>query len=224
MSVDTSISYVAAREILDSRGNPTIEVDVLLADGSVGRAAVPSGASTGAHEAVELRDGDKQRFGGKGVLKAVQHVITDIGPAIVGLDAADQSGVDETMHQPRREPEQGKPRRERHPRRLPRVRARERVGSRPAAVSLPRRCRGADPARADVQHPQRRQARQRLDRLPGVHGDARRAAHVLRGAPRRGRDLRRAADDPPRRRPGHRPGRRGRLRAVAAVQSRPRSR
>ncbi len=97
MSVDTSISYVAAREILDSRGNPTIEVDVLLADGSVGRAAVPSGASTGAHEAVELRDGDKQRFGGKGVLKAVQHVITDIGPAIVGLDAADQAGVDETM-------------------------------------------------------------------------------------------------------------------------------
>ena len=97
MSVDTSIALVEAREILDSRGNPTVEVDVLLADGSVGRAAVPSGASTGAYEAVELRDGDMGRFGGKGVQKAVEHVIMDIGPAVVGLDAADQAGVDRVM-------------------------------------------------------------------------------------------------------------------------------
>jgi len=90
----TTIDVVDAREILDSRGNPTIEVDVILADGSVGRAAVPSGASTGAHEAVELRDGDKGRFGGKGVLRAVQNVTDRIGPEMLGLDASDQAGID----------------------------------------------------------------------------------------------------------------------------------
>jgi enolase len=95
--VSTLIDLVAAREILDSRGNPTIEVDVLLEDGSVGRAAVPSGASTGAHEAVELRDGDAKRYGGKGVLKAVASVTDSIAPAIVGLDAADQAGLDDVL-------------------------------------------------------------------------------------------------------------------------------
>jgi enolase len=97
MSVDTSIALVEAREILDSRGNPTVEVDVMLADGSVGRAAVPSGASTGAHEAVELRDGDAARFGGKGVLGAVRNVTEEIAPAVVGLDAADQAGLDAVL-------------------------------------------------------------------------------------------------------------------------------
>ena len=90
----TTIDFIDAREILDSRGNPTIEVDVVLADGSVGRAAVPSGASTGAHEAVELRDGDKSRFGGKGVLTAVANVTDRIGPELLGMDAADQAGID----------------------------------------------------------------------------------------------------------------------------------
>jgi enolase len=90
----TTIDFIDAREILDSRGNPTIEVDVVLDDGSVGRAAVPSGASTGAHEAVELRDGDKSRFGGKGVLKAVANVTDRIAPELLGLDASDQAGVD----------------------------------------------------------------------------------------------------------------------------------
>ena len=75
--MSTAIDFIDAREILDSRGNPTVEVDVVLDDGSVGRAAVPSGASTGAHEAVELRDGDKNRFGGKGVLTAVTNVTDD---------------------------------------------------------------------------------------------------------------------------------------------------
>ena len=83
----SEITEIAAREILDSRGNPTVEVDVILADGATGRAAVPSGASTGAHEAVELRDGDKKRFGGKGVLKAVRAVRTEIADAISGMDA-----------------------------------------------------------------------------------------------------------------------------------------
>jgi enolase len=97
VSTDTTIELVDAREILDSRGNPTVEVDVVLGDGSVGRAAVPSGASTGAHEAVELRDGDKARFGGKGVLTAVANVTETIAPAIYGLDAADQAGLDQVL-------------------------------------------------------------------------------------------------------------------------------
>lgn len=93
----TTIEDIVAREILDSRGNPTVEVEVLLMGGERGVAAVPSGASTGAHEAVELRDGDKKRFGGKGVLKAVQNVNETIRDAIVGLDAADQVTLDQVM-------------------------------------------------------------------------------------------------------------------------------
>jgi enolase len=93
----TAIVNVAAREILDSRGNPTVEVDVVLEDGSMGRAAVPSGASTGTREAVELRDGDKGRFGGKGVLKAVEAVNRDIFDAVSGFEAEDQLKIDETM-------------------------------------------------------------------------------------------------------------------------------
>src|SRR6476619_6066603 len=93
----TAIVDIIGREILDSRGNPTIEVDVVLEDGSIGRAAVPSGASTGAHEAVELRDGDKNRFGGKGVLTAVTNVIDIIGPSLLGLDASDQPGIDAAL-------------------------------------------------------------------------------------------------------------------------------
>ena len=93
----TAIVDIIAREILDSRGNPTVEVDVVLEDGSMGRAAVPSGASTGAHEAVELRDGDKSRYGGKGVLKAVESVNRDIFDAISGFEAEEQVKIDETM-------------------------------------------------------------------------------------------------------------------------------
>lgn len=93
----TEIEVVTAREILDSRGNPTLEVDVVLVDGSVGRAAVPSGASTGAHEAVELRDGDPARYGGKGVLTAVRNVAETIAPALVGLPADDQAAIDATL-------------------------------------------------------------------------------------------------------------------------------
>jgi enolase len=91
------IEYIEAREILDSRGNPTVEVDVVLEDGSLGRAAVPSGASTGVHEAVELRDGDKGRYVGKGVLKAVENVNNLIAAELVGLDALDQVDIDRTM-------------------------------------------------------------------------------------------------------------------------------
>ena len=93
----TYISEIRARQILDSRGNPTVEVDVELSGGAVGRAAVPSGASTGEHEAWELRDGDKTRYGGKGVLKAVDSIDNVIAPAIEGFDALDQVSIDKTM-------------------------------------------------------------------------------------------------------------------------------
>jgi len=93
----TEIINVAAREILDSRGNPTVEVEVAVASGHLGRAAVPSGASTGEREALELRDGDKKRYLGKGVRKAVQNVMNAIGPAIVGMDASDQAALDARM-------------------------------------------------------------------------------------------------------------------------------
>ena len=93
----SAIVDIIAREILDSRGNPTVEADVLLESGVLGRAAVPSGASTGSREAIELRDGDKKRYGGKGVLKAVGHVNTEIVEAIVGVDATEQSFVDKTL-------------------------------------------------------------------------------------------------------------------------------
>ncbi|WP_289019077.1 phosphopyruvate hydratase [Desulfobacter postgatei] len=93
----SKIEKITAREILDSRGNPTVEVDAVLSCGAWGRAAVPSGASTGVHEAVELRDGDTKRFDGKGVLQAVFHVNTEIADAVVGMDVLDQTGIDQAM-------------------------------------------------------------------------------------------------------------------------------
>ena len=93
----SAIVDVIGREILDSRGNPTVEADVLLESGILGRAAVPSGASTGSREAIELRDGDKKRYGGKGVLKAVEHVNTEICEAVIGIDATEQTFIDRTL-------------------------------------------------------------------------------------------------------------------------------
>src|SRR5512146_2460860 len=95
--MDIAIEEVRGREILDSRGNPTVEVVVTLADGTVGRAAVPSGASTGSHEALELRDGDKKRYGGKGVLKAVNHVNHEINKLLRGLDVTKQQDIDRLL-------------------------------------------------------------------------------------------------------------------------------
>ena len=125
------IEYVEAREILDSRGNPTVEVDVVLEDGSMGRAAVPSGASTGEHEALELRDGDKARFLGKGVLKAVQNVNNIIAAEVVGLDALEQVDIDHTMIELDGTETKSQARRQRHPRRV--------HGNRPGGGGLPRR-------------------------------------------------------------------------------------
>src|SRR5450755_2903328 len=93
----SAIVDVIAREILDSRGNPTIEADIVLESGISGRAAVPSGASTGSREAIELRDGDAARYGGKGVLKAVEHINTEMSEAVLGLDSSEQAFLDRTL-------------------------------------------------------------------------------------------------------------------------------
>src|ERR1700736_5401225 len=95
--MSTKIAKVHARQVIDSRGNPTVEADVTLDSGAIGRAAVPSGASTGEHEALELRDGDKSKYLGKGVLKAVANANTEIAKSIVGTDAADQRALDKCM-------------------------------------------------------------------------------------------------------------------------------
>jgi enolase len=167
----TEIVDIIAREILDSRGNPTVEVDVILEDGSMGRAAVPSGASTGAHEAVEKRDGDKSRYGGKGVRTAVDAVNGEIYDALSGLrrrgPAADRPPADRAGRHEEQEPAG----RQRDPGRQP--------GHAKAAASS-RRCRststsaGSRPgaAGADDEHHQRRGPRRQSDRHPGVHDPA----------------------------------------------------
>ncbi len=116
----SSIVDIQARQILDSRGNPTIEVDVTLVDGSFGRAAVPSGASTGVHEAWELRDGDEKHYSGKSVTKAVKNVNETLATELAGMDALDQAALDRRMIAARRHREQKEARRQRHPRRLAR--------------------------------------------------------------------------------------------------------
>src|SRR6187200_507402 len=105
----SAIVDIVGREILDSRGNPTVECDVLLESGTMGRAAVPSGASTGSREAIELRDGDKARYLGKGVLKAVEHVNTEISEAVLGLDASEQAFLHKTPIHPHGRQNQARP-------------------------------------------------------------------------------------------------------------------
>ena len=172
----TEIIDILAREILDSRGNPTVEVDVTLEDGSFGRAAVPSGASTGTREAVELRDGDKARYLGKGVLKAVESVNGEIFDAISGLDAEDQVGIDQAMIELDGTPEQGAARRQRHPRRLAGGRQGRGRRRQAAALSLCRRHAGPRPADPDDEHHQRRRPCRQSDRFPGIHDPADRRA------------------------------------------------
>ena len=116
--MSTKITRIHARQVLDSRGNPTVEADVLLESGAFGRAIVPSGASTGEHEALELRDGDKSKYLGKGVLKAVANVNSEIAKAVTGSDAADQRALDRQYDHSRWHAHKISPRRQRHPRRL----------------------------------------------------------------------------------------------------------
>ena len=177
----TAIIDIIAREILDSRGNPTVEVDVVLEDGSMGRAAVPSGASTGAHEAVELRDGDKSRYLGKGVLKAVEAVNGEIAEPLVGMDAEDQVEIDEAMIELDGTPNKSK------------LGANAILGvslavakaaAEAAGLPLYRYVGGTSPriaAGADDEHRQRRRACRQPDRLPGIHDHAGRRADLREG-------------------------------------------
>ncbi len=174
----TAIVDIIGREILDSRGNPTVEVDVILEDGSMGRAAVPSGASTGAHEANELRDNDKSRYLGKGVLKAVDSVNGEIFDALAGMDAEDQRGIDAAMIQ------------------LDGTKNKARLGAnailgvsmaaatsrgarvRPAALSLRRRRERPHSPGSDDEHYQRRYARRQPDRHSRIHDHAGRRGNL----------------------------------------------
>ena len=163
---------VLGREILDSRGNPTVEVEVYLEDGTMGRAAVPSGASTGIYEACELRDGDKSRYLGKGVLKAVENVNTEIAECLVGMNVLDQTAIDKALIEL-----DGTPNKTRWaptpswappwpaPRPLPRP------GHLPVQLYRRRQRQGA--ARAHDEHPQRRRPRHQQRGDPGVHDHAR---------------------------------------------------
>ena len=177
-----AIELIGAREILDSRGNPTVEVEVALDDGSLARAAVPSGASTGEHEAVELRDGDSSRYLGKGVLKAVEAVLEEIGPALIGYDAIEQRVIDQKLIDLDGTPDKG------------RIGANAILGvslavakaaAESAELELFRYIGGperAHPAGPDDEHRQRRRARRQRRRRPGIHDRADRRAHLPGGA------------------------------------------
>ena len=190
------IASIQALEILDSRGNPTVRVRLGLDDGTVATSSVPSGASTGEHEAVELRDGDKKRYGGKGVRKAVANVVDKIAPALIGRDPSAPGRDRRADDRARRHAEQGRARRQRHSRRVDGGRARGGAVGETAALRLSRRRRRDAPARADDEHRQRRQARREFRRLPGIHGDADRRADLRRGSALRRRDLPCARQDP----------------------------
>src|SRR3978361_1860520 len=152
-----AIVDIVRPDIPDSRGNPTVECDVLLESGVMGRAAVPSGASTGSREAIELRDGDKSRYLGKGVLKAVEHINTEISEAVLGLDASEQAFLDQTLIDLDGTDNKAP------------LRAR-RAGL--AALPLVRRHGSHADARSDDQRDQRRRAREQQPGHPGVHDPA----------------------------------------------------
>ena len=179
----TEIVSITAREILDSRGNPTVEADVLLSGGAMGRAAVPSGASTGEHEAVELRDGDMEHYLGKGVLSAVDNVESILSPELIGMDATNQRLLDSTMIA------------------LDGTENKSRLGANAILAVSMAACRASatalkiplyrylggsqrlHPAHAHDEHPQRRLARGLERRLPGIHDHAGRRRDVFGRAP-----------------------------------------
>ncbi len=200
----TAIVDIIGREILDSRGNPTVEVDVILEDGSMGRAAVPSGASTGAHEANELRDGDKKRYHGKGVRKAVEAVNGEIFDALGGFEAEEQRRLDRVLIDLDGTPNKA------------RLGANAILGvslaaakaaaesSGLAALSLCRRRFRPGAAGADDEHHQWRRPCRQSDRLPGIHDPAGRGAVMFGSNPHRRRDLSYAEEGAEGRRPQHR--------------------
>ena len=155
----TNIGAIIGREVLDSRGNPTVEAEVQLASGTIGRAMVPSGASTGEHEAVELRDGDSARFLGKGVLKAVENVNGEIAEALANFDAYDQRALDRKMIELDGTENKGSAGRQCDSCGFHGGGTRGRGGIRPSDLSLPRRRRRQYIADTDDEYPQRRSAR-----------------------------------------------------------------
>ena len=208
------IENIHAREVLDSRGNPTVEVEVLLDDGAFGRAIVPSGASTGAFEALELRDDDKSRYGGKGVLDAVGNVVEAIGPAIRGMNPYDQVLIDRAMIEL-----DGTPNKRRlGANALLAVSLANARAAAPAAVPVPRRPHGHDAAGPDDEHPERRRPCGQQRGLPGVHGDADRCRDFLGGAAHRRGDLPLAEEGSLLAEEEHLGRRRGRLRAGSGDQ------
>ena len=183
------IEAIRALEILDSRGNPTVRVHVTLDNGITASASVPSGASTGENEALELRDGDKKRYGGKGVLKAVANVNETIAPKLIGMDPARQAEIDRLMIDLDGTPTKSKLGANAI---LGVSMAVARAAAMAAELPLYAYLGGTGAVRLPVphdEHPQRRQARRQQRGLSGVHGHARRCAELRRGTPLRGRDL-----------------------------------
>ncbi len=180
----TKIQNIEAREIFDSRGNPTVEADVTLECGAAGRAAVPSGASTGEHEAIELRDGDKKRLLGKGVQKALKNVTEKILTALRGVDSVYQFRVDRTMLELDGTETKSKARRERDFGRFAGERQGRRRGAEFAAVQISRRAEREGPAGPDGECHQRRRALGCTDRFPGIHDYAPGFTHLQRRAAR----------------------------------------
>ena len=182
LELDTmsEIVEVRAREILDSRGNPTIEADVITADGAIGRAAAPSGASTGSREALELRDGDARRYLGKGVLKAVDNVNGELRSAVMGMEVDDQASPRHAHDRARRYREQGPAGRQCHSFGVARHGPCRGPGKGHAAVPLPVG-RTLPPACAHDEHHQRRRPCGQQRGLPGVHDPAGGRAFAARG-------------------------------------------
>ena len=215
-----AIRSVHAREILDSRGNPTVEAEVVLENERAGRAAVPSGASTGAHEAVELRDGDQSRFVGKGVRRAVENVNSIIAPALVGEDVFQQRSIDQILINL-----DGSPNKMRLGANailsvsMAAARAAAAaLGS--AAVPLPRRHQCLHPAGADDEYPQRRRSRGQQPRSAGVHDRPCRRKQLLRKPAHGSRDLPLPEVGPQEEGLRHQRRRRRRLRSQPEVQRR----
>ena len=202
----SAIVDIVGREILDSRGNPTVECDVLLESGVMGRAAVPSGASTGSREAIELRDGDQSRYLGKGVLKAVEHINTEISESVLGPGRLRASLPGQDADRPRRHRQQGAPGCQRHAGGLHGRGPRRGRRGRPAAVPLLRRHeRGAD-ARAHDERGQRRRTRQQQPRPAGTDDHPGGRAELSRSRALGCRGLPRAQENHPRQGHEHRSG------------------
>ena len=216
----TEIVAIRAREVLDSRGNPTVEADVILESGAMGRAIVPSGASTGEHEAVELRDGDKSHYMGKGVLQAVANVETVIAPELEGMDASNQRLIDQSMIALDGTPNKSKLGANAILAVSMACSARRGADAGDSALPLPGRRERVRAADADAERAERRRACRLQRGLSGVHDHARGRGALQRGAALGRGDLPHAQGRAEEEGLQHRGGRRGRICAFAQIQRR----